>query len=35
MPYIEDETRPTETVYGYVPTDVVVAVVAKHGGVRS
>lgn len=33
LEYAEDRRNPTDTVYGYVPTDVVEAVVAKHGGV--
>mgnify|MGYP003666458397 FL=1 len=32
MPYVEDESRPTDTVYGWVPFSVVREVVAKHGG---
>lgn len=32
MPFVEDESRPTQTVYGYVPIDIVEAVIAKHGG---
>lgn len=34
MPYVEDEDRPTETVYGYVPAEVLDAVIAKHGGLE-
>ena len=33
MPYIEDESSPTKTVYGYVPLDVIVDVINKHGGI--
>jgi len=33
MPYAEDEERATETVYGYVPVQVIAEVIAKHGGV--
>lgn len=33
MEYAEDKDRPTNTVYGYVPLDVVEAVVADHGGI--
>lgn len=32
MPFVEDADRPTDTVYGYVPVEVVVQVIAKHGG---
>lgn len=32
--YCEDEDNPTDTVYGYVPTEVIDAVIAKHGGVQ-
>ena len=35
MPYVEDESRPTDTVYGWVPFSVVREVVAKHGGTDS
>lgn len=31
--WAEDKYSPTETVYGYVPVDVVVAVIEKHGGI--
>ena len=31
--YAEDPSQPTETVYGWVPVDVVLNVCAKHGGV--
>ena len=31
--YAEDETNPTATVYGYVPSDIVYALLTKHGGV--
>ena len=33
MDYCEDPDDPTGTVYGYVPTQVVVNVIAKHGGI--
>ena len=33
MPWVEDRARPTETVYGYVPVDVVTTVIVKHGGI--
>ena len=33
LPYIEDESNPTNTVYGYVPTETVNAIIEKHGGI--
>ena len=33
LDYAEDPTRPTETVYGYVPVEVVNFLIAKHGGI--
>ena len=33
MPFAENAEKPTETVYGWVPTTVVALVCAKHGGV--
>lgn len=34
MQYIDgDDSDPTQTVYGYVPVDVIDAVIAKHGGI--
>lgn len=32
MEWVEDETNPTDTVYGWVPVEVIQQVVAKHGG---
>lgn len=32
MEYAEDESRPTRTVYGWVPIEVVEQLVQKHGG---
>ncbi len=32
LEYAEDGTRPTDTVYPYVPAPVVTMVIAKHGG---
>ena len=32
MPWAENQHKPTETVYGYVPVDVVTTVIVKHGG---
>lgn len=35
MPYIDDERAiPTETVYGYVPIELIEQIVAKHGGLK-
>ena len=31
--YAEDKDRPTGTVYGYVPIDIVEELIAKHGGI--
>ena len=33
--YAEDRSNPTETVYGWVPSEVVLDVLAKHGGIVS
>ncbi len=35
MEWCEDEQDPTGTVYGYVPSQVVTNVIAKHGGIVS
>lgn len=32
MPYAEDPDRPTQTVYGWVPVEIVEQVVNAHGG---
>ena len=32
LEYAEDATRPTDTVYPYVPAPLVTLVIAKHGG---
>ena len=32
MPFVGDAERPTDTVYGYVPVDIVCAVIDRHGG---
>jgi hypothetical protein len=32
MPWVEDQSDPTETVYGFVPFETVVDVIAAHGG---
>ena len=33
--YAEDPTKPTNTVYGYVPVGLVTLVITKHGGMVS
>jgi len=33
VPYAEDASRLTQTVYPYVPLDTVIKVIQKHGGV--
>jgi hypothetical protein len=35
MEWVEEAQRPTDTVYGYVPVQVVTNVIAKHGGIVS
>ena len=35
LEYAEDEGNPTETVYGWVPSQTVSLVIAKHGGIVS
>jgi hypothetical protein len=32
--FAEDEDRPTDTVYGYVPVSLVDALIASHGGLK-
>ena len=32
MKYAEDDSKPTETVYGWVPCSIVSLLIAKHGG---
>ena len=34
MQYAEDVDNPTDTVYGYVPVEVVAEVIEKHGGIK-
>ena len=34
MEYVEDYDNPTNTVYGYVPVEVVQEVIEKHGGIK-
>lgn len=35
QPFAEDAEQPTETVYGWVPSQTVALVIAKHGGAVS
>ena len=35
LKYAEDPDKPTETVYGWVPRQIIINVVAKHGGIVS
>ena len=32
MPWVEDKSRPTETMYAYVPVEIVTNIIVKHGG---
>ncbi len=32
MEYVEDETRPTDTVYAYVPREVIETIIEENGG---
>jgi len=34
QPWAEDNERPTETVYGWVPSDIVLELITKHGGIK-
>ena len=34
MEYVEDYDNPTDTVYSYVPVEVVQEVIEKHGGIK-
>ena len=34
LPYAEDSYNPTETVYGYVPVEIINEVITKHGGLK-
>jgi hypothetical protein len=34
MEYAESPDRPTDTVYGYVPCEVIESVIIKHGGIN-
>jgi len=33
MPWCENPRQPTDSIYGYVPVDVVTNVIVKHGGI--
>jgi hypothetical protein len=33
VPWAESPAEPTQTIYGYVPVEVVNTVIAKHGGI--
>jgi|TARA_Y100001951_G_scaffold95256_1_gene92518 hypothetical protein len=33
MPWVEDKSKPTDTIYAYVPVDIVTSVIVKHGGI--
>ena len=33
LEYAEDRGNPTETIYGYVPANIVSLVIVKHGGI--
>lgn len=33
MPYAEDAETPTETVYGWVPVEIIDAIISEHGGI--
>ena len=33
--YAEDPSKPTDTVYGYVPVNIIYLVITKHGGMVS
>jgi hypothetical protein len=35
LEYAEDKEKPTETVYGWVPSQTIALVCAKHGGIVS
>jgi hypothetical protein len=34
MPYVEDATRPTDTVYPYVPREVIETIIEENGGLK-
>lgn len=35
MEYCQDETKPTDTVYGYVPKKIIEDIIVKHGGIKT
>lgn len=35
LPYAEDADRPTKTVYGYVPVELVEQIITTHGGIAA
>ena len=34
MPYAENPSNPTDTVYGYVPVEIVESIILKNGGIK-
>jgi hypothetical protein len=34
MPWCEDGTKPTATIYAFVPIEIIMAIVKKHGGLK-
>lgn len=34
LPYAEEADNPTGTIYGYVPVEIIEAVIEKHGGIN-
>ena len=34
LPYAEDPSNPTSTVYGWVPSDIILEVITKRGGIK-
>ena len=35
LPYAENPSEPTDTIYAWVPKTIVISVIAKHGGMTS
>jgi hypothetical protein len=35
LQYADEEDSPTQTVYGYVPSDLAAEVITKHGGLKN
>lgn len=35
MEYCENPENPTDTVYGYVPIEVIEEIITKHGGIKN